>query len=177
MPTSTEWEDLSLFFGPLDLVPSSTPGSSISGGKLKNTGNIQDGTGLWESPNLNATNESGFTAIPAGFRYDDASGNYLSKGKLAEFWSSSVIPGTTGSYSYYLLFGNGEFRRHGQGKSNGLSIRCIKDNTSGINEINPENKSIFKIYDLMGNETTIKPNEILLYHYSDGSVEKKIIFE
>lgn len=180
VPSLTEWEDLSYFLGgPFNLDQSVypfDPGNSISGGKMKSLGNIQDGSGLWESPNLNGTNESGFAAVPGGFR-NDGSGGFFSKGQSAEFWSTTGMPGSTSIISYFLRYEYGYFLKHGNGKSTGLSIRCIKDNTSSINEINPENKSIIKIYDLMGNETTIKLNEILFYLYSNGSVEKKIIFE
>jgi uncharacterized protein (TIGR02145 family) len=36
-------------------------GESVAGGKMKSTGTIEAGTGLWLSPNTGATNESGFT--------------------------------------------------------------------------------------------------------------------
>lgn len=47
--------------------------------------------------------------------------------------------------------------------------------TSGIEELQAKPKSLIKIVDLMGRETTIKPNVVLFYQYSDGSVEKKIV--
>ena len=43
-------------------------GYTVAGGKMKSVGTIEDGTGLWYFPNLDATNSSGFTALPAGFR-------------------------------------------------------------------------------------------------------------
>ena len=44
----------------------------------------------------------------------------------------------------------------------------------GIHEINEQPKHLLNIYDLLGRPTTPVPNQILLYKYSDGSVEKKI---
>ena len=35
--------------------------------------------------------------------------------------------------------------------------------------------SLVKIVDVLGRETTVKPNTVLFYIYSDGSVEKKYI--
>ncbi|MDA0940034.1 MAG: fibrobacter succinogenes major paralogous domain-containing protein [Bacteroidetes bacterium] len=43
-------------------------GYDVAGGKLKATGNLADGSGLWNSPNVGATNELGFGALPAGIR-------------------------------------------------------------------------------------------------------------
>jgi uncharacterized protein (TIGR02145 family) len=40
-------------------------GELVAGGKLKSTGTIEEGNGLWHSPNTGATNESGFGALPA----------------------------------------------------------------------------------------------------------------
>ena len=46
----------------------------------------------------------------------------------------------------------------------------------GIDEVIFNNKpSLVKIVDVLGRETSIKPNTILFYIYSDGSVEKKYI--
>ena len=48
-------------------------------------------TGLdhWNSPNTGATNESGFTALPAGYR-DGPNGSFTDKGNTAFFWTSSL---------------------------------------------------------------------------------------
>ena len=37
----------------------------------------------------------------------------------------------------------------------------------------PENKKIIKVLDLLGRETTIKPNTTLIYMYSDGTSERR----
>jgi hypothetical protein len=42
---------------------------------MKSTRTIEAGNGLWYSPNVGATNESGFTAVPAGDRF--LSGQFL----------------------------------------------------------------------------------------------------
>lgn len=51
LPSKSEWQQLAGFLG----------GSDIAGGKLKETGNAH-----WIIPNAGATDETGFTALPAG---------------------------------------------------------------------------------------------------------------
>ena len=78
IPSDAEWTFLINFLG----------GESVAGGKMKSTGTIEAGTGLWYSPNTGATNESEFTAFPGGGRYDGGNFSYL--GFNAGFWSSTV---------------------------------------------------------------------------------------
>ena len=58
VPTDAKWTQLTDCLG----------GESVAGGKMKSTGTIQAGTGLWDDPNTAATNESGFTGLPGGIR-------------------------------------------------------------------------------------------------------------
>jgi hypothetical protein len=50
----------------------------------------------------------------------------------------------------------------------------MRESTSGLNLINPSQKKLVKILNIMGQETSVKSNEILFYLYDDGSIEKKI---
>jgi len=55
-----------------------------------------------------------------------------------------------------------------------FSIDCdddCDDPTVGINELTTT-KSLIQILDMMGRETTFKPNTPLIYVYDDGSIEK-----
>ena len=47
----------------------------------------------------------------------------------------------------------------------------------GIAEPFDSPKKLFKIYDMMGRETTYKANTLLIYLYDDGSAEKKYTVE
>ena len=68
---------------------------------MKSTGTILDGNGLWNySPyeiTEASTNESGFTALPAGYR-SNYNGYYGNMGNFGYFWSSSE------TNSYYAWF-------------------------------------------------------------------------
>jgi len=95
--------------------------------ELKATGTIEDGTGLWFSPNSGATNESGFTALPGGHRYyfgDD--GSYLHLGKYGYWWTATVD-----SYDdpYYQRMDYNKKSVSGDwcSKRYGYSVRCVRD--------------------------------------------------
>jgi len=49
--------------------------------------------------------------------------------------------------------------------------------TTGINELNGNNRKLLKIVDLLGKESKPKQKGLLFYIYSDGTVEKRIIIE
>ena len=51
--------------GEWDIIITYLGNQSIAGGKLKETGN-----NIWLTPNTVATNSSGFTTLPGGYRLD-----------------------------------------------------------------------------------------------------------
>src|SRR5574344_648159 len=74
LPSDAEWTELTDYLG----------GTIDAGGKLKETGTIEAGTGLWYDPNTGATNETGFTALPGGDRR--GSGTFLYIGDNGYWW-------------------------------------------------------------------------------------------
>ena len=89
------------------------------GGKLK-----ESGTDHWMSPNSGATNESGFTALPAGHRDDD--GGYFDMEKLAYFWTTTERSNWYG-WSRILVYDKSEIRRLYYHTGSGFSVRCVRD--------------------------------------------------
>jgi Fibrobacter succinogenes major domain (Fib_succ_major). len=78
----------------------------------------------WKAPNLGATNESGFSALPGGFR--DHAGSFNDLQYYGYWWTSSQFDSTYGwyqylGYSYYYLGSNIN------GKEMAYSVRCVKD--------------------------------------------------
>ena len=61
---------------------------------------------------------------------------------------------------------------------NSFSENCNNDcvYTVGINE-NTLSEPLIKTFDIMGRETTFKPNTLLIYLYDDGSTEKVFTVE
>ncbi|MCX6252000.1 MAG: hypothetical protein NTX61_14770 [Bacteroidetes bacterium] len=47
------------------------------------------GTTHWQSPNTGATNETGFIALPGGYRFSD--GSFITIGSYGYWWSSTEI--------------------------------------------------------------------------------------
>lgn len=111
VPTYLEWTTLANYLG----------GTASAGGFLKETG-----TNHWLAPNAWATNTSGFSALPAGFRTNHGQYNYLG---INGFWWHRSDFGTSDAWLNYLNYNNGEmgsyyFTNYNQ---NGFSIRCVKD--------------------------------------------------
>ncbi len=120
--TNAEWSSLINCLDPNANGGNSTP--NVAGGKMKATGTIQAGTGLWQGPNAGATNESGFTGLPAGLR--DGIGTFYYLGNTAIWWSSSDN-GPIIAWYRTLNYGNGNAYWATNGKGLGLSVRCIRD--------------------------------------------------
>ena len=114
VPTVYEWTTLTTYLG----------GESVAGGKMKSTGTIEAGTGLWLSPNTGATNESGFTAVPAGYRWEY--GTFYSIGESGYWWSSSGAPSSK-AFSWYLSCGLSNVGYAGLIQIHGFSVRCLRD--------------------------------------------------
>ncbi len=110
VPSDAEWTTLTTFLG----------GEDVAGGKLK-----EAGTTHWLSPNEEATNESGFTALPGGDRWFN--GTFPGIGAGGYWWSSTEHSSSFAWYRfmYYLL---GYVDRDYDAKEVGFSVRCVKDN-------------------------------------------------
>ena len=108
--TDAEWTTLTDYLG----------GTSVAGGKMKETG-----TSHWNSPNTGATNESGFTAFPGGYR-NDGDGNYGNIGSSGYFWSSSEIYSSL-AWERLLNYNSSEVNRYYTNKEHGFSVRCVRD--------------------------------------------------
>ncbi|MBI9038737.1 MAG: hypothetical protein JEY97_11440 [Bacteroidales bacterium] len=106
-PTDVEWTTLTDFLG----------GESVAGGKMKETG-----TTHWNPPNTGATNESGFTGLPGGYRLN---GNFNNLGNNGSFWSSNE----NGANAWYRKLYSNYFdvARLNNSKNCGFSSRCLQN--------------------------------------------------
>jgi uncharacterized protein (TIGR02145 family) len=115
VPSDSEWTALTDFLG----------GLSVAGGKMKSFG-----TAYWNDPNTGATNESGFSVLPGGFRFSD--GSFFNIRDFAFFWSATE---SESLHAWYRSLGSsiGNVRRSSvisdayNDKLVGTSVRCLKD--------------------------------------------------
>ncbi len=110
IPSVDDWNTMITFLG----------GQEVAGGKLKESG-IQ----YWVVPNTGATNSSGFTAMPGGYRY--FGGTVHSIYYLARFWTRDEATPTASKFTR-LIYDNDDIVTSEIVKTYGHSVRCIKDN-------------------------------------------------
>jgi len=110
LPSDAEWTALTDFLG----------GESIAGGKMK-----EAGTAHWSSPNTGATNSSGFTALPGGYR-PNTGGSFNGLTLYAYFWSSTENS-STHAWSRYLYYDTEDVGRNYVTKPYGFSARCLQN--------------------------------------------------
>lgn len=115
LPSDTEWNQLELFLkNKSDLADSNNIAQKIKSDTLW----INDGNG---------TNETGFSALPTGFRYKE--GLFDKVGRYGYFWTSSqCLSSCDQSARYrYLVFSDNKIHKSYPSKKSGLPVRCIKN--------------------------------------------------
>jgi|GEM_PF-1298509 len=106
LPSDSEWTRLTDFLG----------GEDKAGTKMKSRTGWKD--------NGNGTDESGFSGLPGGHSFGYVS--FHSIGDFGYWWSSSE-PYTGGAWNRNLIYNDGSvYRNHGD-KSNGFSVRCLRN--------------------------------------------------
>jgi uncharacterized protein (TIGR02145 family) len=115
IPTDADWTTLQTYIG----------GGRFTSGKLK-----EAGTAHWPSPNVIGTNETGFTALPGGYRFSDVYTNtdvsFIEVGNSGLWWSTSDF-GYGEAIYWSMTQGDFDFWPNTSFKSDGLSVRCVKD--------------------------------------------------
>lgn len=109
VPSDAEWSILTDYLG----------GEGVAGGKLKEKGHSH-----WLKPNTGATNETGFNALPGGFRFMDGSFKLGNEG--GNWWSSSDY---NSERTWFRGMSNniGSVIKGPLEKPIGISVRCVRD--------------------------------------------------
>ena len=79
---------------------------------------------LWLSPNTGATNSSGFSGLPGGYR--NYGGPYFNVGYNGFWWSSTQYSATS-AWARYLFYNLGGVYRFNGNERDGFSVRCVRD--------------------------------------------------
>jgi uncharacterized protein (TIGR02145 family) len=125
VPTDAEWTTLIQEFDNLASATAYITQSNTAGGKLKSTETNPNPVYGWNSPNTGATNESGFSALPGGYRSDG--GIFVLIRDYAFFWSASNGGPGGGCWYRSLEPNNGKVNRVDFSGSAGASVRCLKN--------------------------------------------------
>ncbi|HOE04634.1 MAG TPA: FISUMP domain-containing protein [Bacteroidales bacterium] len=113
VPIAEDWTNLALSVG----------GESVAGAALK-----EAGTTHWLSPNLGATNSSGFTALPGGIRL--STGAFGNLGESGNFWT--IYSADDQGIYFSLSNQTTELTNGMMPMSGGMSIRCIKNEDEAL---------------------------------------------
>jgi len=118
IPSDADWKVLEMTLG-MTQVQADSIGwrGTDEGGKLK-----ESGPNYWLTPNVGATNSSGFSGMPGGNRLD---GSFYNLTSAAFIWSSSEDD--SDAMIRYLHYTNARIYRAGYDKTLGLSVRCVKN--------------------------------------------------
>jgi uncharacterized protein (TIGR02145 family) len=113
IPSDAEWQVLVDFLG----------GNKVAGSKIKETG-----TNNWVLSNKDATNATGFTALPSGMR-GATDGTFSGQGYYGGWWSSTELdPSPLASAWNRWIHGDTTVVARSQiFKKDGFNVRCLKD--------------------------------------------------
>ncbi len=118
LPSDEEWKQLEMYLGMnYREVDGTGWRGTDEGWKLKSEAN-------WYN-NGNGNNESGFSALPGGYRYHD--GRFYACGDGGIWWSATE-GGSLRAWYRTLEYDKQNVHRHLTNKENGFSIRCLRDN-------------------------------------------------
>jgi uncharacterized protein (TIGR02145 family) len=106
--TETEFRELIAYLG----------GEDVAGAKLKESGTLH-----WRSPNINAVNESGFTALPGGTVLGSG---FAGLGESGNLWSATESTSGT-AYYFCLHYLTGRAFVSTQAKTIGIAVRCVQN--------------------------------------------------
>jgi uncharacterized protein (TIGR02145 family) len=109
VPSEAECQVLFTYLGGADFI----------GGKIKS---VSD---LWTSPNVDATNNSGFSCLPGGFRWGDT--GIFAAINIAGLWWTSSEYSSISAYEHEVDYNQSNIYQVGHYKSGGFNVRCVRD--------------------------------------------------
>jgi uncharacterized protein (TIGR02145 family) len=113
VPSDTEWQVLVDFLG----------GNKVAGSKIK-----EAGTNNWILSNKDATNSTGFTALPSGMR-STLDGTFSGQGYYGGWWSTAAADPSplASAWNRWVHGDTTVVARSEIFKKDGFNVRCLKD--------------------------------------------------
>jgi len=123
LPSDEEWKIMEMYLGMSreDADIADTDRGTDEAGKLKEAGTVH-----WLDPNVGATNETGFTALPASQVHPD--GRHYTDNRVAFFWTATKpYPQDVVAFDRWFHNYDQQISRDGDDMTFGFSVRCVKD--------------------------------------------------
>ena len=117
VPSANDWNTLVNYLG----------GNAIAGGKMKDTSFVH-----WLSPNTDATNISGFTGLPGGYRASASIGQNLTG--TGHWWCSDYLAPFSAK-GFQLSWYSGSVDSNLFSSQAGISVRFLQNSTNGYESI------------------------------------------
>ncbi len=129
IPSDSELCQLEAYLDPLVTCQTTGWSGLDGGGKMKDVDTIR-----WQSPNIGATNYSGFTALPGGYRCVYGGPIFYDLHLYITLWSSTQYNGTR-AYNHEINYNRADILRMDNLKNSGYSVRCVKDACSSYDTV------------------------------------------
>jgi len=125
VPSVADWSSLFNYLG----------GNSVAGGKMK-----EAGLNHWLNPNTDATNSSGFTGLPGGYRPTNTIGQNLTG--TGHWWCSDYLAPFAANF-FQLTWTNGAVVNSTFDTRTGISVRWVKSSILGNETFSNQ---LFEVY-------------------------------
>jgi uncharacterized protein (TIGR02145 family) len=125
VPSVADWSSLFNYLG----------GNSVAGGKMK-----EAGLNHWLDPNTDATNSSGFTGLPGGYRPTNTIGQNLTG--TGHWWCSDYLAPFAANF-FQLTWTNGAVVNYTFDTRTGISVRWVKSSILGNETFSNQ---LFEVY-------------------------------
>ena len=125
VPSVADWSSLFYYLG----------GNSVAGGKMK-----EAGLNHWLDPNTDATNSSGFTGLPGGYRPTNTIGQNLTG--TGHWWCSDYLAPFAANF-FQLTWTNGAVVNSTFDTRTGISVRWVKSSIIGNETFSNQ---LFEVY-------------------------------
>ena len=125
VPSDAEWTQLTDYVSSQSSYRCGTTNTYIAKSLASTMGwnNSTSTCAVGNAPSTN--NATGFSAVPAGFC---GGSSFYDAGAYANFWSATQNASNPGCAWYrYLRYSNANVGRYSDSKSNGFSVRCLRD--------------------------------------------------